>query len=247
MSTKENIAKKAKEILDNNFQIEKVSYVPDISDSKLTFGSKGLLFEATVLHIDLRGSTTLLNKHNRATLAKIHKVYFHAIITIADIFNGEIRSFNGDSMLVFFQGTTKQSLCTAVKAAMKMRYMLSIDEGGVSKLLKKYTEINFGIGIDDGNILCAKFGKGGVSNKNDLVWLGNAVNKSVKISDTRKSPHYIGISSYVYSNLTDEVKYHEKENSWGQKEKINMWNSGNFNYNGSNENFYYTSYFWSVS
>lgn len=246
MSYKDDISAKVKEILEANFEYEEITYVPDIDDSKLTFGNKGLQFEGTVLHIDLRGSTLLLNKHNRTTLAKIHKAYFHTIITIADIFGGEIRSFNGDSMLVFFQGTTKQSLSKAVKAAMKMKYMLSVDEGGVSTQLKKYSEIDYGIGIDDGKILCAKFGKGGDSNKKDLVWLGNAVNKSVKIGDLRNSPYNIGISSYVYNNLLDEVKYHEQTNIFGQKEKVDMWSSTTFTYNEETQYYYYTSYYWAL-
>lgn len=246
MSLKEDITTKVKEILDTNFEFDEITYVPDISDSKLTFGNKGLQFEGTVLHIDLRGSTKLLNKHNRTTLAKIHKAYFHIIITIAESYGGEIRSFNGDSMLVFFQGTTQRILSNAIVAAMQMKYILSIDEGGVSTKIKKYTSIDFGIGIDYGKILCAKFGKGGDSNKRDLVWLGNAVNKSVKISDLRNSPYNIGISSIVYGNLLDEVKYIEQTNIFGYKEKIDFWSSGQFTYNDSYETFYYTNYHWTM-
>ena len=81
----------------------------------------------------------------------------------------------------------------------------------IKKLFSKYSNIDFGIGIDDGKILCTKVGLSGFNNR-DLVWIGNPVNKSVKIGDNLKSPYHIGISSHVYNNLTDDVKYHEKEN-----------------------------------
>lgn len=67
-----------------------------ISDSRLTFGNKGLLFEATVLYIDINGSTDLLNNHQKGTVAKLHMAFFHIIITIAKSLGGDVRSFNGD-------------------------------------------------------------------------------------------------------------------------------------------------------
>ena len=62
MGLKEDIQKKAKEIEKEIFQVESVSFVPTLSNTKLTFGCKGLEFEATVLYIDMRGSTAILNK-----------------------------------------------------------------------------------------------------------------------------------------------------------------------------------------
>ena len=118
MGLKQDITDKVKAIMDEEFKIEDVTYVPDIKNSKLTFGNTGLKFEATVLYIDMRGSTEILNKHNKASVAKMHMAYFHTVVKIAKSLGGEVRSFNGDSMLVFFQGTTKQSLSNAVQAAM---------------------------------------------------------------------------------------------------------------------------------
>ena len=244
MGLKKDIEDKVKAILDENFDVEDVTYVPDISNSKLTFGNKGLQFEATVLFIDMRGSTKVLNSHNKTTVAKIHMSYFHTIIKIAKSHGGEVRSFNGDSMLVFFQGTTKISLSKAVKAAMQMRYMLS---HSVNDLLKKYSEIDFGIGIDDGKILCTKIGVKGDSNNQDLIWIGNPVNKSTVLGDQANLPSAISISSYVYSNLTDEVKYHTKKDQWGNESKVDMWKLGYFTYNDESKSYYQTSYWWSVT
>ncbi|MEK4718098.1 adenylate/guanylate cyclase domain-containing protein [Priestia sp. FSL W8-0524] len=246
MGRKEDIIKKVNEIMDNKFEVEDIAYVPDIADSKLTFGNKGLRFEATVLHIDMRGSTKILNSHNRAIVAKIHMAYFHTIVKIAGFLGGYVRSFNGDSMLVFFPGTTKTTLSQAVKAAMNMKYMIIDEESGINKSLKKYSAIDFGIGLDDGKVLCTKIGIGGDSNNKGLFWAGNAVNKSVKISDLAKSPRQICISEYVYNNLNDDVKFVTKKNFIGQEEKINMWQCSSFTYNRQTENYYHTSYHWSI-
>lgn len=246
MGLKKDITDKVTNIINTNFTTEEVSYVPEITNSKLTFDNTGLLFEATVLYIDLRDSTGILNKHNKSTIAKIHKAYLHTTVKIATSLGGEVRSFNGDSVLAFFQGTTKVTLSNAVKAAMKIRFMIANSESGINNLLAQYSAVNFGIGLDDGKVLCTKVGIGGDNNTKDLIWIGNPINKSVIISDKCSADYYIGISSYVYSNLTDEVKYHITKDYWDRDVKTDMWTAHYFTYNGKQEVFYKTSYWWSV-
>ena len=55
MALKQDIVDKVSSILDSKFTTEEITYVPDLEDSKLTFGNTGLEFEATVLYIDMRG------------------------------------------------------------------------------------------------------------------------------------------------------------------------------------------------
>ena len=236
---KSGIDTKVAEIIDDVFETSDITYVPDINDTKLTFGNKGLKLTATVLYIDMRGSTAVLNNHNRTSVAKIHKAYFHTIVTIAKSLGGEVRSFNGDGMLVIFQGTTKTKLSDAVSAAMQMKWMLTSSDSKVKKKMKKYTSVDFGIGIHYGDILCSKVGIAGENNR-DLVWIGNAVNKSVKIGD--KIHNDIGISSTVYENLEDRVKY-VIEKDWNDNDvKNDVWQTAAIEYNGSQETYYFTTY-----
>ena len=245
MALKKDILDKIKTHVDDSFNIEDVSYVPTLDDKKLTFGNTGLKFDSTVLFIDLRGSTGLINKHNKAIVAKIHKAYYYTIVKIATSLNGENRSFNGDSLLVFFEGNSKDNLSNAVMAAMKMVYMLSHADG-ISKHLSKYTSIDFGIGIDYGDILCTKVGIGGTYDNKDLIWIGNSVNKSTALSDKGKSSNHIYISNMVYINLNDNVKYHTTKDAWGNDRKVDMWNSSTITYNNKTETCYYTNYYWTV-
>jgi adenylate cyclase len=239
MGLKDDVKDKVKSILDDEFIVTDIAYVPQIDDSRLTFGNTGLRFTATTLFIDMRGSTATLNRHNKSTVAKIHMAYFHAIVKIANANNGHVRSFNGDSALIFFQGTTKGSLSNAVLTAMRIKYMLSDSANGINTQLKKYSEVDFGIGVDHDEILCTKVGIGGSHNR-DLFWISNGVNKSTVIGNECKSPNYIGISSNVYNNLTDEAKYGTKKDDWGREIKVDMWTSSSFIYNGSIEYYYYT-------
>lgn len=227
MGLKDDIKNKLKEIEKTTFSQEETKSVPTLSNHKLTFGCTGLKFYATVLYIDMRGSTKVLNTHQKRVVAKIHMIYYHAIVKIAQNTGGEIRSFNGDSLLVFYPGNTGYTLSKAVRAAMQMRYAIT---NIINETLRNYIDIDFGIGIDHGEILATKVGVGSSDETKDLIWIGNAVNRAAKISDTCKADYYIGISQSVYDNLNNVVKFSEKNGFWG-KEEVNMWSKYSFTYN----------------
>lgn len=245
MALKDDIKNKVKTILKDKFEVKEVSYIPKIDDSKLTFGNTGLKFTGSVLFIDMRGSTEVLNNHNRTTVAKLHMSFFHTIVKIANSLDGNVRSFNGDSALIFFHGNYKETISTAVKCAMQIKYMIDNSESGINEILKKYSKLDFGIGIDHGNVLCTKVGIGGEHNR-DLFWIGNCVNKSTVLGDQSKKPNHVSISSHVYSNLLDWAKYGNKKNFFGQDEKVDMWTRSTFSYNGVSEYYYYTSWHWEL-
>ena len=245
MALKDDIKNKVKTILDDKFTVTDITYIPKIDDSKLTFGNTGLKFTGSVLFIDMRGSTKLLNSHNKTTVAKLHMAYFHTIVKIANSLDGNVRSFNGDSALIFFEGNYKETISTAVKCAMQIKYMIDNSSSGINELLKKYSKLDFGIGIDHGDVLCTKVGVGGEHNR-DLFWIGNSVNKSTRLGDQSKSPKHISISSYVYDNLLDYAKFGTRKNYFGQDEKVDMWTRSTFTYNEKTEYFYYTSWHWEI-
>ncbi len=245
MGLKEDIKNKVKSILDEKFKITDISYIPKLDDNKLTFGNTGLRFKGSVLFIDMRGSTAVLNKHNKSTVAKLHMAFFHTIVKIANSLGGHVRSFNGDSTLIFFQGNLKSTLSTAVKCGMQIKYAIDNSNFGINELLKKYSKLDFGIGIDHGEILCTKVGVGGEHNR-DLFWIGNSVNKSTVLSDQSKKPNHLSISNYVYSNLLEWAKYGKSKDHWGNEIDIDMWERDYFEYNEKTESFYYTNWHWKI-
>ena len=240
MDLKEDIKKKVKAIVDEKFTTIDINYIPKIDDRKLTFGNTGLKFTGSVLFIDMRGSTKVLNNHNKSTVAKLHMSFFHTIVKIANSLDGHVRSFNGDSALIFFYGDYKQTITNAVKCAMKIKYMIDDSSSGINELLKEYSKLDFGIGVDHGEIVCTKVGIGGEHNR-DLFWIGNCVNRSTVLGNQINNLNHISISSYVYNKLLDEAKYGTKKNDWGQEQKVDMWTRSSFKYNWSEEDYYYTS------
>jgi adenylate cyclase len=100
MALKDDIKTKVKAILDEKFEVKDVTYVPKIDDPKLTFGNTGLKFTGSSLFIDLRGSTAVLNTHNKPIVAKLHMAFFHTIVKIANSLDGNVRSFNGNRIFM---------------------------------------------------------------------------------------------------------------------------------------------------
>lgn len=114
------ICEQAKQIRNREFSVTRARVVPTLESSDLTFGTTGKAFYGTVLYIDIRHSTDLLNKHRYTTVAKMLMAYYNAIVRVAKEAGGEIRSFNGDSLLVFYKGDIIFSANQAVRAAFLM-------------------------------------------------------------------------------------------------------------------------------
>jgi len=192
--------------------------IPEVDD--LNFGRFGKKVELAMLFIDIKESTKIVDSFRLTTAARMYQAFLRGITLIALKNNGEVRSFNGDGVLVTFYGETKCN--DAVRSAMQMMDF-------VNKILKpkihnyfdrhKQSEDLFfdcGIGIDVGEILVVRGGARGSSNS-DLVWVGNATNYAVKlsnqtkkeliISNERKTIKYnIHISNSVYNRLGDALK-----------------------------------------
>ncbi len=240
MGLKDDITQQVDEYLSGDYDIDEIDYIPEVGD--VTFGNQGLKIKATILYIDNRRSTEILDTHRRQTVAKIHKSFLYTASKIAVANNGCIRSFSGDSILAFWMGNYKHEISQTVKAAMQMKYMLSKVLGG---RFRKYDEVDFGIGIDWGEILVVKSGLKRDPNNNDLVWIGTPVNFAVRLGDSASSPNHIKISEDVYNNLEDYVKYGNKKNFLGQNEQVDMWEEeNNFEFAGNYYTIYSTDWYW---
>ncbi len=238
MSLRQEITNKIREIANTQFSERAVKYVPNINNRSLTLGNTGLRFPAAVLYIDVRQSTKKLDMHQKKVIAKLHMAYYHAITNIAVTSGGRIRSFNGDSMLVFFPGTPKESIHNAIEAAMQMTFIINHAN---TVLEKKYSTIDFGIGVDYGDILCTKIGIEKTYNTMDLIWIGHAVNKATKLSDKAKRPYHIYVSKDIYSTLDHEYRYEEKSFLGLLKWDSSKWEEDYFRFNGESETCYYTA------
>ena len=243
---KTEIERQVKNIIEGAFEIEDIDEVPNLDDSRLVFGSKGVGFEATVVYVVLRGAGQIIDKYNEITLAKIRIAYFYLIAEIVIPLGGVVRQAHDDGVYIFFQGTTQDTLNNAVKAAMKIKYMLANEYSKVRKILECYDAVDFAIGIDDGSVLCVKMGNE-QSPLGGLVWSGSALQLAVKIAENLEAPSHIGISELVHYNLIEAVKYNKLKDKLGHERLNEIWRAASFEYNDTLQKYYHTSFFWTVT
>lgn len=247
MGLKSEIESKVKEYLANGaYDIKDIEYVPTKDDKNITFGNKAVRFRGCVLYIDMRDSTTVIDDHHNYTAAKIHKAFLHIATKLINANGGEIRSFNGDSILAFFCGNTKSNIQKTVQCAMQIKYMLS---EVCKSSFEKYHSLDYDIGIDYGDITVVKGGVAFNNNNNDLLWISKAVNFAAKMGDSANAPYNIKISKVVYDNLSDDLIYHIGDSLiYGNQIKTNMWQSNPFFKLGSDFAMVYsTNYYFTVS
>lgn len=248
-TTATEIHNKVKEYLaPGSYQVTEIDYIPDIDDRNIAFGSKGVKLKASVLYLDMRGSTDVIKQHHKYTVAKLQKAYLHIASQVVSDNGGFVRSFNGDGILAFFPKDLKNTVCNAVQAAMQIKYMLAIKSKAE---FERYHSIDFGIGIDHGELFVTRVGTPRNPNNNDLTWIGLPVNTAVRLGDKSMGPKHIRISDYVYENLLDHVLYYEETvpDYWGNKtnRRVNMWQRATMELHDSWTYVYETSYYWTIS
>lgn len=221
MATKEEIIKGVDDFFGGDYDITEGRVIPDVADVAL--GKIGKEIELAMLFIDIRESTKIVDGLRRTTAARMYKSFLWGVSKIARLNDGELRSFNGDGVLVAFIGDNKRT--NAAKAALQMSWF-------AQKVLKpkldavfqnnqglsgQGIEFDFGIGIDVGKVLVVRGGIRG-ENNNDLVWVGNATNYAVKLSGLSKEGYHIYISEDVYKNMN-------KSSKLGGSPEKDMWES----------------------
>lgn len=196
------------DFFDDDYEITEGIVVPNVEDIPL--GNYGRQMELAMMFVDIRESTKIVDSFRRTTAIKMYKSFLSGISRITRANGGNIRSFNGDGMLVVFSGEFK---CTeAGKTALNIHWFIS---QVLRPKLKKYfddneqlqdIEFNFGIGIHVGKVIIVRGGIRG-ENNNDLVWVGNATNKAVKLSDMSHDDYPIHVSDEVYKKMARSAKY----------------------------------------
>ncbi len=211
-----------KDYMSGNYTTVATKKIP--STEEVPFGKTLYTTQLTAFCIDLRKSTELLWRHDGETCCKIHKSFLTIATRVISRNGGQLRSFNGDSVLAFWPGQYKQDVDKAVKAAFQLKWALSTR---LSKHFDKYTSLDFGIGIDWGKVSIVKAGLPRNDNNNDLVFLGTCVNYACEIASQAYGPNHVEVSTDVYSNLTDAWIY---GTSTGVKQ--NMWKPGSLQWKG---------------
>jgi class 3 adenylate cyclase len=217
---RDNLIKDTDYFFDGDYEMIQGRTVP--SPNEVAFGRYGKEVELAMLFIDVKESTKIVDAFRLKTAARMYQSFLRAVTLISLKNNGEVRSFNGDGVLVTFYGDSKCN--NAVRSALQMMDFIN---SVLKPRLRTYFSNNkqaqnlvfdCGIGIDVGNVFVVRGGAKGNDN-NDLVWVGNPTNYAVKLSAqskvqvpsaTNSTPitkiYNIHITSRVYSRLKPGLK-----------------------------------------
>lgn len=189
--------------------------IPSTADVVLKDGA--VKVSATFLYADLAGSSVLSEICPWSTTAKIIKTYLYVCSRLISVWNGQIRSFDGDRVMGVFMGNHPSS--NAVKCAREIDYTvhhaLNPTAKAKFKSIKDHgIEIRHCVGIDHGE---ARAVRGGIPDKNDLLWIGKPPSFAAKLSDIRDYPSEVFISSRVFNRLNDDQKLNNGESIWTKR------------------------------
>jgi class 3 adenylate cyclase len=199
------------EMLKDPLPISSSRSVPKIADISLT-GGKAI--ESAVLYIDIRGSTSITERHPDEIAAKIYKSFLYAMVRIARFQQrGHVRGFAGDRIMVVFDNTEVSAADRAVETAVWMQSMV---EQVLSPRLAQYCQhpISCGVGIDYSKIIAVRGGTKGYNN-NDTIWAGKAANIASKLSDLAK-PGAILVSKRAKDRLTASETSKFRPDTWNK-------------------------------
>lgn len=204
---------------------------------ELPDSNKAYSLYASILFIDIRKSTQLVEESQARSMVKVYRAFMRMAVSCVRSNGGVTRQFLGDRIMGVFLDSKddngnliESSTDKAVRSAQAMQ--TSIDFA-LNKHLKNNVggkTISCGIGIDYGKVLLTKVGMYGVEkddskeNETDCVWVGNCTNRASKYSDLADGGE-IFISENVYNKLSPDLK---PENVWipAAKHKANVLFNG---------------------
>lgn len=174
------------------------------SSDRLTY-SNGFYVSCGVIFIDIRGSSSLPEKHTRPVLAKLYRAYVSAMIRCikSSSLHRHIRVI-GDSVMGILNISNPS---TDINELFELAgYMSSTIEMLNRRLVSRdYSPIEVGIGISSGDALMIKAGAYGTG-ENEILWMGRPINHASKLCskgnrDRTQGDRRVMVSSNVYSRL----------------------------------------------
>ena len=190
-----------------------------LNEDSLELG--GVEQEVCVLFSDIRGFTSMSERMEPSKVVKLLNSFFDKMIDVVFKYNGTLDKIIGDELMVLYGAPLKKAddILNAVKTAKEM--FTTLDEFNVKMLEEGYPELNIGIGINYGKVICGNIGS---EQQMNYTVIGDTVNLASRLCSAAK-PGEIIISDSVYKNLDDTIGFslNEKLSLKGKKQPVKNW------------------------
>jgi class 3 adenylate cyclase len=166
--------------------------VRDNSDQSVHLGKH---IEATILFSDIRNFTGISEANTPDKIFEVLNEFLGGVEPIIRMNHGRVDKFIGDAvMAVFHQTLPEHHAFSAIKAAVRMKYFVSIMNK--DRISRGLFPIEIGIGISTGHVL---LGDVGSRRRKDLTVIGDEVNLASRLETASKQGHY---SKIIFSGQT---------------------------------------------
>ncbi len=130
---------------------------------------------ASVLFVDLTGSTSYAEEHGPAEVVEMLNRFFGVVFTAVDDHGGLVNKFMGDAVLALFGAPVEQPdhAAAALGAARQI----------AQRLTAEVTEVGFGVGVATGEVVVGHVGH---EERFEYTAIGDAVNAAARITDLAK-------------------------------------------------------------
>lgn len=187
---------RARETLERPFSAFTADLVPSLADLD-AHDNQGALIETTILYCDMRGSSALTEDHRRGTAARIYRSFLNLVVDIGKYYNGQIRGFAGDQVMMLFD-PSPDMYRFAMQAALGIQAAVEED---LNPIIKRAfgRDVHCGVGVDHGQMLAIRVGGRGRS-ISDIVWVGRPANVACHLCNNARAGEMV-ITPAVFENM----------------------------------------------
>lgn len=197
------------DIIKSSVEVSNVSNV--VIEQQIPKGLKVLNLEATVLFVDIRGSSLLSEKIGIKMMTKVYHMFSRIVAKAVMDNHGRIVQFAGDGFMAAF--TNEGGKTSGVNAFKALIDTFNLIEDTYKKVVEEKLWFDCGYGLSHGHIYMTRVKAKALKLQSFGIFPGNATNFASKICNLAE-PNQVIMDDEVYQmtkpNSANRQKYNEK-------------------------------------
>jgi adenylate cyclase len=219
------LAKKIEQEASTRAQFQRLlspNLVDEIVKGKLALDQGGASREVTMLFADIRGFTSMSERHTPEQMVATLNAYFELMVDVLFKHGGTLDKYVGDEIIGLFGApvTLPDAPLRAVRAALDM--LKALEEFNRSRESQGQERIAIGIGLNTGRVIAGAIGS---SRTLQYTVIGDAVNLASRLCNVAKAGEIIispstmaACENYIVAEQRVPVQVK------GKAESIQIWN-----------------------
>lgn len=187
-------------ILSTKIEINNLDYFAE--SNQIPKGKKVYNIYGSILFVDIRNSTKMLDDNGRKNMVKVYKMFSKLVIKAVEDYGGKVQQFMGDGMLVTFDNLGKKSGHNAISAAISINTYL---QESYNSIVPNNLKVQCGIGICTGHIYVTRIGVRGDGKSCQVAFPSAITNYACKLCNNAKGGSIL-FDNETYNQLSKNLK-----------------------------------------